>query len=77
MKHLKNNLVVTGGNQERLAYSLQEAAQAMGVSVPTMREWVELTGFPAFRAGRRYVIPVAALEAWLVDQAAKGAHLVG
>ena len=59
----------------RLAYNLSEAARAVGVSDPTMGELVHTPGFPAFRAGKRWVIPIAALERWLDEQAAKGGNI--
>ena len=61
----------------KLAYNLAEAARAVGVSNPTMTEWVHIPGFPAFRAGKRWVIPIAALERWLDEQAAKGGNVAG
>lgn len=62
---------------ERMAFTLAEAAIAVGVSRPVMTEWVNIPGFPAFKSGKRWVIPVAALERWLEDQATAGAHIVG
>jgi len=62
---------------EKLAYTLQEAAQIVGVSAPTMSEWVRIPGFPAFRSGKRWIIPAAALERWLDEQAAKGGDVAG
>lgn len=55
--------------KNKLAYTLAEAAEAINVSVPTMRSLVHQPGFPAFRAGKRWVIPVAEFEAWLGRQA--------
>lgn len=59
-------------SMQRMAFTLSEAAEAVGVSRPVMTEWVNIPGFPAFRSGKRWVIPVTALEAWLNEQAAKG-----
>lgn len=61
---------------ERLAYSLGEAALAIGVSRPVMTAWVNTPGFPAFRSGKRWVIPVNALERWLNEQALSGRNIV-
>lgn len=53
-----------------LAYkSVKQAAEAAGVSVPTFRAWLNQPGFPAFRAGTRWIIPVASLRRWLEAQA--------
>lgn len=53
----------------KLAYTLAQAAEAANVSEPTMRRLVNEDGFPAIRVGRRWVIPVEALNAWLIQQA--------
>lgn len=63
--------------QDRLAYTLHEASRMVGVSAPTMSEWVRIPGFPAFRSGKRWIIPAAALERWLNEQAAKGGDVAG
>lgn len=34
-------------------------------------------GFPAFRIGSRYIIPVDALNAWLIQQAEEGRTFMG
>lgn len=62
---------------EKLAYTLDEASQLVGVSAPTMSEWVRTPGFPAFRSGKRWIIPAAALVRWLEEQAAKGGNVAG
>lgn len=53
----------------KLALNLKEASEAVGVSEPTMRALVALENFPALRVGRRWLIPVDAFNAWLVEQA--------
>ena len=57
---------------ERLAINMTEAAAMIGVSVPIMREIANRKGFPAFRAGKRWIIPVEAFKAWLSSDAFKG-----
>ena len=52
-----------------LAYNLTEAAEAIHVSRPTMLTFVHREDFPAFRSGRRWIIPVDALRQWLNAQA--------
>ena len=54
---------------QQLAYNLEQAAAAACVSEPTMRKLVKTEGFPAIRVGRRWVIPVEAFNAWLVQEA--------
>lgn len=60
-------------NKERLALNMAEAAELAGVSVPIMRQLVNRKGFPAIRAGRRWIIPVEPFKEWLAAEAYKGA----
>lgn len=57
--------------KEKMAYGLKEAAKMCGVSVHTMQALVNSEGFPAFRAGRRWMIPRDELVAWMARQAAE------
>ena len=52
----------------KLALTLEEAAESITVSINTMRALIYQPGFPAFRVGRRWVIPVDAFNAWLCKQ---------
>lgn len=54
---------------DNLTLTLHEAAEAMNVSEPTMREIVRRSDFPAIRAGRRWVIPSREFVDWLGKQA--------
>jgi len=54
---------------EKLAFTLKEAAEAANVSEPTMRNWVHIKGFPAFRTGKKWIVPVDAFRRWLEQQA--------
>lgn len=56
-----------------LAYTLEDAAEVMHVSVPILRTLVDRPDFPAFRLGKRWVIPDADLRKWLSDMAAEKA----
>lgn len=58
----------------KLALSIEEAAEAINVSVPTMRELMQESGFPAIRVGRRWIIPVDAFSTWLNKQGRAGAR---
>ena len=51
------------------AFNLKSAAEYASVSAPTMLEWVNRGDFPAFRSGRRWVIPREGLTNWLNEQA--------
>ena len=64
-----------GSEFKGVAFTLEQAAKAASVSVPTVRAWTALPGFPVFRSGRRWIIPVSAFEDWLRDQAEKQAKL--
>lgn len=58
---------------ERLALNAAEAAEMIGVSVPTLRQLTHRADFPVVRVGRRYLIPIAGLQRWL-DEQAGGQH---
>lgn len=62
-------------NHETGAFTLETAAKFANVSTPTMTEWVNRQDFPAFRSGRRWIIPRASFERWLEDQARERAQL--
>ena len=53
---------------ERLAYTVTEAAQAAGVSRPTLYRWTHIKGFPVIRVGGVTRIPARAFERWLESQ---------
>lgn len=55
-------------NTPELTLTIEQAAKAMQVSRPTMLTLVHQSGFPSFRIGRRWIIPVAGLERWLDAQ---------
>ena len=51
-----------------LTLTVEQAAKAMQVSRPTMLTLVHQSGFPSFRVGKRWIIPVSGLERWLDEQ---------
>ena len=57
------------------AFNLSEAAAFAGVSLPTMAAWANRPGFPAFKAGRRWIVPVDSFKTWLDEQAKSRAQL--
>lgn len=53
----------------KLALSVQETAELLGVSVPTVYQLVGRTDFPSVKIGRRTVINRRLLQRWLDAQA--------
>jgi len=53
----------------RLAYSVGEAALALGVSADLVRSLVQRGQLRAVRVGRRIVIPAKELDRWMDDPA--------
>ena len=60
---------------EQIALTVEQAAQSLGISRPTMLELTRKAGFPCFRVGRRILIPRQALIAWADERASEGATL--
>ena len=60
---------------ETLILTVQQAADQMNVSRPTMLNWTHRADFPCFRAGRKILIPRQALIEWANRQAREGAVL--
>lgn len=56
----------------KLAYTVQEAAEMLGISRTKAYELTNVVGFPCFRAGRKKLIPRAGLEQWIENEAKKG-----
>ena len=54
---------------ERMTLSIQELAEALGVSYPLALELSHRADFPVIVVGRRRLIPRDALAAWLARQA--------
>lgn len=59
---------------EKLTLSIPEAAERLGISDTYMRQLARTTGFPAFTVGKRLLISVKGLEAWVEAQARKGVN---
>lgn len=57
------------GNIAKVALSMEELAVVMGIGRSKAYELTHQSGFPVVRLGRRIVIPVDALKAWLERQA--------
>lgn len=58
----------------KLALGIHEAMEAIGVGRNTMLELVHSGAIRHVRAGRRILIPVSALEAYLEEHAVSGAQ---
>lgn len=54
---------------ERVAYSTSEAAQALGVSKPTIYTLIRRQDFPSLKIGKRTLIPADGLRRWVAEQA--------
>ena len=53
---------------DKLAYSLTETAQVLGVSRPTVYALIKQPGFPVFRIGGRKLVSVEGLRDWIRSQ---------
>ena len=62
---------------EPYALDMKTAASYACVSLPTLSEWLNRDDFPAFRSGRKWVIPKKLFEKWMDDQASKHSVLGG
>lgn len=54
-------------NTQKLALSLNEAAEALSISIPTLRILVHSEGFPKIKIRSKIIIPVIALNKWLLE----------
>ena len=53
---------------DKLAYSITEAAQVLGVSRPTVYALIKRPGFPVFQIGSRKLVSVEGLRDWIRSQ---------
>lgn len=58
--------------KERLALSVTEAAELLGLAPKTVYNLVHADGFPVFRVGSKYVVSRKGLEQWVQQQAEAG-----
>lgn len=56
-------------------WNLTTFSKYAGVSLPTVLEWVRRDDFPAFRSGRRWIIPRGPAIKWMEERAAERAKL--
>ena len=53
----------------KLAVSVPEAAEMLGISIPSMYQLVHVAGFPSIRIGKRWLISIRGLEEWVYHSA--------
>ena len=53
---------------DKLAYSLTETAQVLGLSRPTVYTLIKQPGFPVFQVGGRRRVSVEGLRDWIRSQ---------
>ena len=53
---------------DKLAYSLTETAQVLGLSRPTVYTLIKKPGFPVFQIGGRKLVSVEGLRDWIRSQ---------
>lgn len=58
--------------KDRLAYSPTEAAQALGVSRPTVYRLIKREDFPSFKIGSRTLVSADGLKEWVQKQSTGG-----
>ena len=62
-------------NSLRLNLSIDDTCTASGLSRPTIMAFIHRSEnpLPHIKIGRKYMVPRAALEAWLMEEAARNA----
>lgn len=53
--------------ESKAVFNLKEAAAYLGISVPTLAALLQSGEIPCRRAGQRWLISKAALDAWLTN----------
>ena len=64
-------------NEEKLALSVHETAEILGVSVPTAYELARRADFPAFHVGRRTLVDRTGLRRWIAKQSGAEGEIGG
>ena len=57
---------------QKIALSIDETADALGVSRPTVYNLLHKQGFPVFRVGGRTLVSAEGLQRWVALQAGGG-----
>lgn len=58
-------------DEKRICMGQAEFCQAVGISTPTFYRWVKADGFPVFRSGRKYLVPVDEFKRWISERRGK------
>ena len=58
-------------HNNKLCYSVKEAASAIGLSTRTIGKLVKSGLLPVVRVGKRVLIPAEAIQSWLVAESTK------
>lgn len=58
-------------SENKITYSVTEAAQVLGLSRPTVYRLIDRPDFPSVRVGSRVLIPCSLLQEWLEEQASR------
>jgi excisionase family DNA binding protein len=51
--------------QEKLTVSIKEMAELLNISLPTAYKLTKTEGFPVLMIGKRQLIPIQGLQAWM------------
>ena len=54
---------------EKVTYSIAEMTSALGIGRNKAYDMLKMPGFPVVKLGRRKLIPIKGLEAWIEKQA--------
>jgi len=66
-------------NNTKLTLSVEDVCASTDSSRPTVMAFIHRSEnpMPHIKAGRKYLIPRAALETWLIEEAARNAMSIG
>ena len=56
-------------NMEKMTISASETARRLGISKESTLRMLELGDIPAIRMGRNWLVPIKALDEWLMEKA--------
>ena len=63
------------GNVDKMAYTVPEVAEALGIGLSSAYNLVHRADFPAFRVGRAVRVSRARLNEWVEAQAGGGGQV--
>ena len=66
-------------DNNRLTLNIAEVCELVGVSRPLVDSWIKRrqNPLPCIKTSRRYCIPKAALERWLLEEADRNSGIAG